>query len=340
MRLTVIKDFVKVMKSFGVFVEARFLAGTLYRFPNGSFIKFVGLDKEDIGKGLRGDVLYVNEADKVNFETYREIASRFKHIYVDFNPNAMFWAHEHLIPRADCDFLKLTFQDNEFLDQGERDEILLYYEQGYGLEYDPTDPDANDYEIINKYWANKWRVYGLGEVGILEGAVYENWDVLDELPDEARVLGIGVDFGWINPQAAVAVYEWNGYRVYDEISYGSREGCKVMAEDIHKRGLEDEVAYCDNAAPQLIQELVDYGVNACACYGKTGLINYAVEKMNKQRFYITARSVNLKNELLGYVWATDSKGKPTGKPIKINDHGMNAIQYYEASESKYDGTYG
>ena len=145
MRLTVIKDFVKIMRSFGIYEDRRFLAGTMYRFPNGSFIKFIGLDKEDVGKGLRSDVFYLNEGNKVPFESYREIASRAGQIYIDFNPNQNFWVHEELLDREDCDFLKLTFQDNEFLSPEERGEILRYYSKGYN----------DEGEIINKYWANR-----------------------------------------------------------------------------------------------------------------------------------------------------------------------------------------
>lgn len=72
MRLTVIKDFKKVMLGLGLFEERRFLAETLYKFPNGSFIKFIGLDKEDVGKGLRSDVVYFNEVNKIrDIESYR-----------------------------------------------------------------------------------------------------------------------------------------------------------------------------------------------------------------------------------------------------------------------------
>ena len=112
-----------------------------------------------------------------------------------------------------------------------------------------------------------------------------------------------------------------------------------MARHIIERGLERELIYCDNSAPQHIAQLVSLGVNAMPCDGKTGLINFAVEKMNRQTFYVTARSKNIVSELLGYVWDTDSKGKPTGKPIKIGDDAMNAIQYFEATEGKYSGNY-
>lgn len=338
MRLTVIKDFIKVMKGFGIYSDNRFVNGTLYRFPNGSFIKFVGLDKEDIGKGLRGDVFYLNEADKVNFETYREIASRFKHIYIDYNPNAKFWAHDELIPRADCDYLNLTFLDNEFLDQSEVDEILYYFEKGYGIKWAGQQP--KDYpEPISKYWANKWRVYGLGEVGIIEGAVFENWEVVDEIPKEAELLGGGVDFGYVNPAAAVLVYKLNDQYIFDELIYETKLSNADMAEMIIANGYERELWYADSAEPKSIAEIKKMGVKIHPCDGKMDLINYAVKIINNKPFYITKRSTNIIREAQGYVWDTDSQGTPTGKPRKKDDHAMNAMCYFVATEGKYDGKY-
>lgn len=339
MRLTVIKDFIKVIKSFNIYSDNNFVNGTLYRFPNGSFIKFIGLDKEDIGKGLRGDVLYVNEADKVNFETYREIASRFKHIYVDFNPNAKFWVHDELITRSDCDYLNLTFLDNEYLDQSEVDEILLYFEKGYGIKWTP-DLKPSDYpEPISKYWANKWRVYGLGEIGIIEGAVFENWEVIDELPSEARLLGGGVDFGWMVPSAAVLVYQLNGCYIFDELIYEPKLFPEDMAEMIIANGFDNETWFADNAEPKSIARMRKSGVRIHPCDSKTDLINYAVGLINRKPFYITKRSVNTIAEAQGYIWDTDSKGVPTGKPRKKDDHAMNAMCYFVATEGKYDGVY-
>lgn len=339
MRDTVVKDAVTIINSFGLNVKMTGIESGRPKivFPNGSFIRFIGLDKEDLGKGLRSDVIFVNEANKITHEAFREVTSRAKNVYVDFNPNNIFYVHEEVITRNDADYLTLTFLDNEALSDEERNEILWYHKKAYGVPYNKN--RKGEPETISKYWRNKWRVYGLGLIGILEGAVYENWEELDELPKEAKILGAGIDFGWVHPQACVNVYEWNKRRIYDEVSFGSYKGTKIMANDIKERGTQDEVHYCDNSAPQLIQELRDNGINAIPCEDKTGLINFSVDKMNKEPFYITKRSVNLIREAQGYVWAKDSKGRPTGKPIKINDDGMNAIQYFEGSEGLYDGTY-
>ena len=130
MRITVIKDFVSILKGFGIYKKEYFTDGTMYRFPSGSFIKFIGLDKEDIGKGLRSDIVFVNEANKIKFDTYRELTSRAKQIFIDFNPNKKFWFHTEVMPRNDCDFIKLTYKDNEYLSKEEVSEILRYKERG------------------------------------------------------------------------------------------------------------------------------------------------------------------------------------------------------------------
>ena len=117
MRITVIKDFVNIVNRLNLEVHITGTSNGSPRaiFKTGSFIQFIGLDKEDIGKGLRSDIVFINEANKTNFDTYRELTSRAKRIIIDFNPNSKFWFHREIMTRPDCDFLKLTFLDNEFL---------------------------------------------------------------------------------------------------------------------------------------------------------------------------------------------------------------------------------
>jgi phage terminase large subunit len=326
MRLTIIKDFVKIMRAFGIYNENNFIAGTLYRFPNGSFIKFIGLDKDDVGKGLRSDVVYFNEANKIDVESYRQVATRSKIVYADFNPDAEFFIHTDIVGREDCDFITLTFEDNEHLDSGERDEILRYKQLGYNEQG----------EIINKYWANKWRVYGLGEIGSIDGVVFENWSEI-ELPKEARLVYYGVDFGFTNSKfAMVAVYKWNGTFIFDELIYETKQTNQDAANLAHQRGYQKgTLVYCDSAEPKSIEELLRSGINAIPCDSKTDIKKFAIQKLNQAEFFVTSRSENLKNELRYYVY--DEK---TGKPKKSDlDHLMDALQYAVGSDGKYDGIY-
>lgn len=325
MRLTVIKDFVKVMRSFGIYEEHRFVASTLYRFPNGSFIKFIGLDKSDVGKGLRSDVVYFNEVNKIDAESYRQLASRTGQTYLDYNPDCEFFVDTDVLPREDCDFIQLTFEDNEHLPQAERDEILNYKKLGYN----------DDGSIKNAYWANLWQVYGLGNIGSVQGVVFPNWEFIEDA-SKARLLYTGVDFGYsVSKFACINIYYLDGAFVLDEVVYSNNLTNPEASQAMFNNGYNGSVCYCDHAEPKSIQELRNAGVNAVPCESKTDIKTYAIKKLNEKPFYITKRSTNLATELRSYVW--DEK---TGKPQKSDkDHLMDAMMYAIGSGDKYNGQY-
>lgn len=326
MRLTVIKDFVKVMRLMGVFDDSRFIAGTLYRFPNGSFIKFIGLDKDDVGKGLRSHVAYFNEVNKCDAESYRQVASRAGQVLVDYNPDATFYIDTDVIPREDCDFLQLTFEDNELLPQSERDEILNYKRLGY----------SESGEVANEYWANLWQVYGLGNIGSIQGVVFPNWSEVAAIDERARCLYTGVDFGFsVSKFAALDIWYLDGDFILDELVYANDLTNPDAAEAMKRAGYKGTKTYCDHAEPKSIEELRRAGIVAVPCESKTDIKKYATRKLNERRFYVTARSKNLKEELRHYVW--DEK---TGQPKKSDkDHLMDALMYAVGSADKFNGNY-
>ncbi len=325
MRLTVIKDFVKIMQTSGIYQDSRFIAGTLYRFPNGSFIKFIGLDKSDVGKGLRSDVAYFNEVNKIDSETYRQVASRAGKVFADYNPDAEFFIHTEVLGRNDVDYLELTFRDNELLSDRERSEILRYKELGY-----------NGNEIINKYWANKWRVYGLGLVGSIDGVVFENWSIIDTLPKEARLLFGGIDFGFATSKfAAVNIYQYNGEYILEELVYATNLTNQDAARLMIERGYKGALMYCDSAEPKSIEELRRANINAVACDSKQDIKKFAIQKLNTKNFNVLKNSSNLVNELRYYVW-DDKSGKPKKSDL---DHLIDGLLYSIGSDGKYSGNY-
>jgi len=292
MRLTVIKDFVKLMKLSGLWDERRFIAGTLYRFPNGSFIKFIGLDKQDVGKGLRCDVAYFNEVNKCDAESYRQVASRAGKVYADYNPDAQFFIDTDVIGRDDCDFLQLTFEDNELLATEERNEILNYYKLGYN----------EDGTVKNSYWANIWRVYGLGEVGALHGVIFTNWSEIESVPTAAKLIGFGMDFGYTNdPTTCAMLYEYNGQRIYDEVIYQTGLLNRDIAALLKSAGITKQVrGFADSADPKSIDEINGYGFNIKPVAKGNDSIAYGIGLMQEQPFLVTKRSINAKKELNAY----------------------------------------
>jgi len=321
MRLTVIKDFVKVMKLAGIYDDRRFISGTLYRFPNGSFIKFIGLDKADVGKGLRCDVAYFNEVNKCDAESYRQVASRAGKVYADYNPDASFFIDSDVIGREDCDFLQLTFRDNELLADEERNEILNYHRLGYN----------EDGTVKNSYWANIWKVYGLGEVGSLHGVVFGNWSEIEFLPHDAKLIGFGMDFGYTNdPTTCAMLYEWNGQRIYDEVIYQTGLLNRDIAALLKQSGITKQVrGFADSADPKSIDEINQYGFTIKPVTKGKDSIAYGIGIMQEQPFLVTKRSVNAKKEFISYIWDKDRDGNTLNVPIDAHNHFIDAARYAE-----------
>jgi phage terminase large subunit len=352
MRITVIKDFVKIMVAFGVFNRSEWVDGTLYRFGNGSFIRFIGLDKEDIGKGLRCDVMFVNEANKVKFDTYRELTSRAKKIFIDFNPNAKFWFHTEVLTRPDCSFIKLTYRDNEYLSTEERSEILGYREKGYALNKEGEHIlNADGTPIVtNQYWANMWRVYGLGEIGQVEGRIY-TWKKIpyNEYLAISTQTYTGNDWGKVDPWGVVDLKYHDGRLFLHELNYASENEIERGMSEVQKRAIrsgddeqyegligwkftqmgvpKDRLIVCDNNRPNKIISLRRAGWEyAVAVGGKTGLLD-RISILNGLDVYYTDISPNLEMEQENYCYSKDRFGTIQEMPEDANNHLIDAAAY-------------
>lgn len=318
MRLTVIKDFVKIMREIGIFEPSSFLAETLYKFPNGSFIKFIGLDKEDVGKGLRSHVAYFNEVNKCNRESYIQVASRADKVYADYNPDAEFYIDTDVIPRPDADFLQLTFKDNELLPERERENILNYYNQGYN----------EDGSIKDAYWANKWQVYGLGNIGNLQGVVFSNWQICDEIPEHANTLCYAMDFGFTNdPTALIQVFKHDGMLWLDELVYERGLTNPDIVSKLVEYGVTGPIV-ADSAEPKSIEEIrrMWSGDIEPAEKGPDSIRN-SIDTLHRYKLMVTKTSLNLINELRSYRWREDKSGNSLNEPIDKNNHAIDAVRY-------------
>lgn len=312
LRRGAMKDFLKLMKLTNRYVDAHWNRSLLtYTFANGSYIEFFSADMDDKLRGARRNILYVNEANNVTFEAYLQLSIRTnKEIYIDFNPTQEFWAHTEVVPQEDADFLILNYKDNEALDENIVKEI----------------ESAKEKAKTSSYWENWWKVYGLGQIGSLQGAVFNNWKQIDKIPEEAKLIGIGLDFGYTNdPTAIVEVYNWNGKRIINELCY--RSG--MLNTDIAKILPSNVPIYADSSEPKSIEEIRRFGKTIRGVTKGKDSINYGIQVMQSQEYLVTSNSTNLIKELRGYIWDTDKSGTKLNKPIDYNNHGLDALRYHE-----------
>ena len=323
LRRGALKDFLKVMKWTNRYVDEQFNKSLLtYQFKNGSSIEFFSADDSSKLRGARRDILYINECNNVTFDAYLELSIRTKkEIYLDFNPANEFWVHTELKDEPDADFIILTYKDNEALDES----IVRQIEKN------------RDKAATSSYWANWWRVYGLGEVGMLEGVIFDNWKEIDKIPDDARLVGIGLDFGYTNdPTAAIEIYNWNGQRIVNEIVY--RTG--MLNSDIAKVLPSSVTIYADSSEPKSIDEIRRYGKTIKGVTKGKDSINYGIDVMQRQNYLVTKQSTNLIKELRSYCWDVDKHGVRLNKPAGGNDHAIDALRYHEMESLGLNSNYG
>jgi phage terminase large subunit len=312
LRRGALKDFLNIMKWTGRYFEQRFNKSFLrYEFANGSYIEFFSADDSSKLRGARRDILYINECNNVDFNSYNELAIRTKQeIYLDFNPANEFWVHTELKDEGDSDFLILTYRDNEALDQRIVKEI-----------------EKNKLKAkTSSYWENWWRVYGEGLVGMLEGVVFSNWKVIDKIPDEARLLGYGIDFGYsVDPSSIIEVYNYNGERILNEICYETG----LVNTDIAKKLQKNVIAYADSSEPKSIEEIRRTGQVIKGVRKGADSINFGIQIMQSQSYLVTSKSSNLIKELRAYCWDKDRTGKQLNKPTDSLNHAVDAVRYHE-----------
>ena len=323
LRRGAVRDFLKIMKWGQRYTETSFNKSYLkYEFQNGSFIEFFSADDSSKLRGARRDILYINECNNVSFEAYNELSIRTKkEIYLDFNPSNEFWVHNELKGEDDADFIILTYKDNEALDDG----IVQQIEKNRLKAKTST------------YWANWWRVYGLGEIGQLQGAVFSNYKIIDKIPDEARLIGIGIDFGYTNdPTSIIEVYKHNETRILNELTYQTG----LLNSDIAKILPKNVPCYADSAEPKSIRTIQLSGITIKGVTKGRDSINYGIDVMQREDYLVTSQSTNLIKELRSYCWDTDKTGKRLNKPIDNFNHAIDAVRYHEMETLGMNKNYG
>lgn len=303
------RDFIKIAKETGAwdFGEWNSTYST-FALSNGSTIEFYSADSED-ALGARRDRLFINEANRITKDAFDQLEIRTEQrITLDFNPSNKFWAHD-LLTRPDVDFVKLNYLDNEALSDNIRNTLEL--RKGDGT-------------------SNWWRVYGLGEIGSLEGNVYEGWIAEDEIPPEAILKRYGVDFGYKDPTTIVAVYEDPDGDIWLKLHLCKSE--LTTPELIHiAKSLPEALFVCDNSRPEIIAEMEANGLRAIGSDKTPGeKMNgkrYNIDLVQRRRVHYLRQDKELEQEYLTYAWRKKRDGRIIDEPEDGNDHIMDAIAY-------------
>jgi phage terminase large subunit len=260
----------------------------------------------------------MNECNNATFEAYMQLSIRTRDVvWLDWNPTHEFWANTELEDGEDVETLVLTYKDNEALSPN----IIKEIEK------------AQEKAKTSDYWANWWRVYGLGQQGSLEGVIFKDWKIVDRIPPDAKYIGSGMDFGYSNdPTTLVDVYQFNGQWVFDEVIY--EKG--LLNNEIAKKAKagQHRTIYADSAEPKSIEEIRRHGVRILPATKGKDSITYGIDLIQQTQFKVTKGSTNLIKELRSYCWETDKNGAQINKPVDHNNHAIDAIRYFAMSRMR------
>jgi phage terminase large subunit len=271
---------------------------------NKSIVNCFGIEGNQAkAHGPRRDILFVNECNrKVTYEVFDQLFSRSKMTFLDFNPDQEFWLHDKVLPNFPHVLIKSNFMDNPYLPESERQNILMK-------------KDKPGFE-------NWWKVYGLGELGKLEGAIFTNWRYGDF--DTSLPYGYGLDFGYNAPDAMVKVaVDHKKMRCYwDERIYNNGLSFEQLRLLIGQSCSRNDLIVADSADARMIGQLRKY-YNIKPTNKVKWTVAEGIKMMQAYEHIVTEGSINLAKEFNNYLW----NDKKSGIPIDAFNHLIDAGRY-------------
>lgn len=313
---SVLRDFIEVLQRIGEYSDKCYNKSDLiYTFPNGSWVEFFSCDNETKLRGRKRKILFVNEANELKYLEWQQLQLRTTQFsIIDYNPS---FSDEHWICEVNKDprtyhFIS-TYKDNPFLEQKVIDEIESLKRKNFSL----------------------WQIYGLGQQAQVEGLVFRNVDVVEQIPDTGyrRRRFLGVDFGYTNDPTAIVdvVIEEESKTLYiDEICYRTSMLTSDIISELKPQGQVKIIS--ESADPRLVQEIYRAGINIHPVVKYQGSVEAGLTKMQEYKIVITKRSTNVIKEFRNYTYSQDKEGKWLNTPIDVWNHAIDAIRYVVMSE--------
>ncbi len=322
-----IKDFKNFMIDTGRWVDSRWNATDLF-YLTGNNVKIEFKSFDSVGKAQaagKRDYLFINEAPYVPFEIADALIGRTtEDIWIDFNPTHEFWAHTEILSNKDAEFLLLKYTDNEALPKTIYEELEMKMEKAYHNPYGSRTDVAN---IKSPYWANWCKVYIDGEIGSLQGTIFQ-FTITGRIPDEAKLLGYGLDWGFTNdPTALVALYKCDRKIYTEQLIFQKGMRNRDIADRMDELQINKGVPiYCDDSEPKSIADLNAFGYSNAIGANKDE-IKASIDLLQSFDINVLNASLDMIKEFRNYRWETDKSGKSINKPIKGYNHSMDALRY-------------
>lgn len=329
-RISVLRDFKEIMNNLGLWNDDLYkYTENVYTFENGSKIEFISIGDAERRKGTKRDYLLIDEANELTYDEFFQLFIRCtSKTILSFNPSfsTQHWIYTNVIHHPEAKEFVSTYKDNPFLDK----ELVL------------------EIERLKDISPSYYKIYGEGTFGVIEGLIFDNFTIVDNIPDlsELTLLGYGLDFGFSNdPTALVGCFKYEDNILLVELLYQKGLLSNQIASKIREYydiyGKKQVIA--DSSDGRLIKEISMYGVIIEGVKKGAGSIQSGIDIMKQQKILIPKSSINLVNEFYNYLYKKDKNGTVMNEPVDNNNHLIDGSRYimstYLGNKGKNYGTY-
>ena len=297
---------------------------------NGNIILARGLDKEHKTKSIKDPTgVWYEEMNEIKFNDFLKTTTSLRGGIIQeiatFNPELETdWINSYFFPskqsyekpdgkfhwvnsiRNDTTILHSTYRDNTYCTQ-QSVELLESFKQ----------TDENYYNI---YSLGLWG-------GVLKGLIYNDWEIIEDVPKEADFVAYGLDFGFTNNESAIAGVYVNGKDlIIDELLYKRGLTNMQIANELKNINIGDSEVIADSAEPKSIEEIYQMGINIHPAVKGADSVRVGINKIKEYNIKVTHRSRNAIRELKHYKWKMDKNGNSLNEPVKMFDHILDAVR--------------
>tara|TARA_A100001201_G_scaffold142790_1_gene142011 strand:- start:2425 stop:3588 length:1164 start_codon:yes stop_codon:yes gene_type:complete len=310
LKRSVIKDFKEIMLDLGIWSSESYnISDRVYSFSNGSLLSFVNTDDAEKLRGVKSDILFIDEASEQHEESYFQLSIRTSgEIILAYNPTVS--PYHFLRSMDDIEIFNTTYKDNPYLP------IQM----------------VKEIEALEKKNPKYWKIYGLGEYTVNEKAVFQNFQILEDFPVH-ELLGFGLDFGFSqDPTALVAVHRHHDMLYVRELMYDRGLTTNEIVKKLKDLNISNTAEiWADSAEPRLIEEIYRSGFNIKPVKKGPDSIRFGISVLQNYGLVVDKASTHLIDELYGYEYITDKNGIVLDKPQDFNNHLIDALRYFAMS---------
>ena len=309
LKRSVIKDFKEIMIGLGIWSNESYnISDRVYTFSNGALISFVNTDDAEKLRGVKSNILFIDEASEQHEESYFQLSIRTTgEIILAFNPTVS--PYHWLRNMDDVETFRTTYKDNPYL----------------------PDVMIKEIEALEHKNPKYYKIYGLGEYAPNDKAVFQNFQILENFPTH-ELIGYGMDFGFSqDPTTLIAVHRHHDMLYVRELMYERGLTTTDITRRLTSLNIGKTEIWADSAEPRLIEEIYRSGFNIKPVRKGPDSIKFGIGVLQNFGIVVDSKSTHLIDELYGYEYMTDKNGVVLDKPQGFGDHCIDAMRYLAMS---------